>query len=297
VDRSASARFSPRPPPPHTWEPLLRLALAEDIRSGDVSTAAVIPAEATGQAEIEAREPLLACGLFVAAAAFERVEPRLRFQARLAEGERAAAGRVLATLEGPLHGILAAERTALNFLGRLCGIASFTARFVEAVKGTGVAILDTRKTLPGWRALDKYAVAVGGGVNHRFALDDALLVKDNHIAAAGGVAAAVRAAKERAPSHLQLQVEVESLDDALAAAEAGADALLLDNRSPAELRGIARALASRIVLEASGGVTLDNVREVAETGVHRISIGALTRSVPAADVALEVRAAGSSVRA
>jgi nicotinate-nucleotide pyrophosphorylase (carboxylating) len=226
--------------------------------------------------------------LEVAAAVFRRVDPGLRFERAHADGERVEAGAVLAAVRGPLRGMLAAERTALNFLGRLCGVATCTARFVEAVAGTGVRILDTRKTLPGWRALDRYAVAVGGGENHRFALDDAVLLKDNHVAAAGGVALAVKAAKAGAPSHLHVQVEVESLEEARAAAESGADSLLLDNRTRAEMRAIVEALGDRLPLEASGGVTLDNVREVAETGVHRISIGALTHSAPAADVALEL---------
>jgi nicotinate-nucleotide pyrophosphorylase (carboxylating) len=185
--------------------------------------------------------------------------------------------------------VLAAERTALNFLGRLCGVATHTRRFVDAVAGTGVEILDTRKTLPGWRVLDKYAVAVGGGRNHRFGLYDALLIKDNHVAAAGGVGAAVRAARAAAPSHLMLQVEVESEAQAAEAIEAGARWLLLDNQTPAQLRLLAERFAGAAVLEASGGVTLANVREIAETGVQRISIGALTHSAPNADVALELR--------
>jgi nicotinate-nucleotide pyrophosphorylase (carboxylating) len=191
-------------------------------------------------------------------------------------------------MHGPLRGILAAERTALNFLGRMCGVATQTARYVDAVSGTAARILDTRKTLPGWRALDKHAVAAGGGENHRFALDDAVLLKDNHVHAAGGVALAVKTALAGAPSHLQVQVEVESLEDARAAVEAGADALLLDNQTPEQVRQIVDALGDRVSLEASGGVTLDNVRAFAEAGAQRISIGALTHSAPCADVALEL---------
>lgn len=278
----------PLPPPAHTWRPLLGLALAEDLRSGDVTTRLVIPPGSRGRARIEARAPLVVCGLDVAAAAFAEVDGAVAFERRAAEGARVEAGAPLARLEGPLHAILAAERTALNFLGRMCGVATHTARFVEAVAGSGARIVDTRKTLPGWRALDKYAVATGGGVNHRFALDDLVLLKDNHVAAAGGVALAVKAARADAPPHLHVQCEVESLEEARAAAEAGADSLLLDNRSPAELRAIVDELGGRLPLEASGGVDLEGVRAVADTGVHRISVGALTHSAPAADVALEL---------
>jgi nicotinate-nucleotide pyrophosphorylase (carboxylating) len=275
-------------PPEHNWAPLVDLALQEDLRSGDVTSRLVIPESAAGAGRIEARQSLVVCGLGIAEAVFATVDGRLRFEPRRDEGERVEPGTVMATVSGPLRSILAAERTALNFLGRLCGVSTWTARFVDAVAGTGARILDTRKTLPGWRALDKYAVAIGGGDNHRFALDDAILLKDNHVRAAGGTELAVKAARAGAPSHLQVQVEVECLADARAAADAGADALLLDNRSPSELREIVEALDGRIPLEASGGVTLDNVRSVARTGVQRISIGALTHSAPAADVALEL---------
>jgi nicotinate-nucleotide pyrophosphorylase (carboxylating) len=187
-----------------------------------------------------------------------------------------------------MRAILTAERTALNFLGRLCGIATWTRQFVDAVQGTETAVVDTRKTLPGWRALDKYAVAVGGGVNHRIGLYDGILLKDNHIAAAGGVEAAVKAALARAPANLRIQVEVESETQAQAAIEAGAEFLLLDNLPPEAIRPIVERFGARAVLEASGGIVLDNVRDYAETGVHRVSIGALTHSPPAVDVALEV---------
>jgi nicotinate-nucleotide pyrophosphorylase (carboxylating) len=277
--------------------PLVEWALAEDVRSGDVTSQSVLAPDASGRARIEAREPLVVCGLALAQAVFARLDPALRFEPRVEDGARVAPGAVLARLSGPLHAILAGERTALNFLQRMSGVAGHTARFVDAVAGTRAAIVDTRKTLPGWRALDKYAVAVGGGTNHRFALDDAILVKDNHAAAAGGVAQAVKAARAAAPPHLFLQAEVQSLEEARAALDAGADGLLLDNRSPAELRAIVEALGGRTSLEASGGVSLANVREVAETGVDRISIGALTHSAPAADVALEVEGLAGGARA
>jgi nicotinate-nucleotide pyrophosphorylase (carboxylating) len=286
--------MSTRPPLPAeaTWLPLVERALAEDLGPGDATSQAVLAPDAKGEAVIEARQELVVCGLAVAEAVFRKVDPEVHFHAERQEGEALGPGKVLASLHGRVISLLAGERTALNFLGRLCGIASQTRRYVEAVAGTGVAIVDTRKTLPGWRVLDKYAVSVGGGSNHRMGLFDALLVKDNHVAAAGGVAAATRAARAGAAPHLHLQVEVESLEDARAAADAGADSLLLDNRSPQEIRRIVVELGGRIRLEASGGITLDNVRAYAETGVHRISIGALTHSAPVADVALEMRPCG-----
>jgi nicotinate-nucleotide pyrophosphorylase (carboxylating) len=268
------------------------LALAEDLGPGDVTSALVIPESLEGEAVIEARAPLVACGLFVAAAVFEALRAGLEVEPLRAEGEHAAAGEPLVRVRGRVRAILAGERTALNFVGRLCGIATFTRRCVEAAAGSGALLLDTRKTLPGWRSLDKYATAFGGARNHRSGLYDGILIKDNHLAAAGGVALAVKAARAGAPPHLKIEVEVESLADALAAVEAGADALLLDNRSPAELRAIAERLRSRVWLEASGGVTLASLREVAQSGVHAVSLGALTHSAPAADVALELTPGG-----
>jgi len=280
---------TPALPAPAAWLPLVERALAEDIGSGDATGSALLAADDPCEALIEARMKLVVCGLPVALAVLEAVDPELRVETLLPEAARADAGSALLTITGRARSVLAAERTALNFLARLCGVATHTRRFVEAVAGTGVEILDTRKTLPGWRVLDKYAVVVGGGRNHRFGLYDALLIKDNHVAAAGGVGAAVRAARAAAPSHLMLQVEVESEAQAAEAIEAGARWLLLDNQTPAQLRRLAERFAGTAVLEASGGVTLANVREIAETGVQRISIGALTHSAPNADVALELR--------
>ncbi len=286
----AGARRSdaPRLPPTSTWQPLVALAVAEDLGPGDVTTPLVVDAGRRGAARIEARQPLVVCGLPVAAAVFAAFDPELALEPCARDGERAQPGQLLARVSGPLRGLLAAERTALNFLMRMCGVATFTRRFVDAVAGSGARVVDTRKTLPGWRSLDKYATAVGGAENHRLGLYDGILLKDNHLVMAGGVVAAVKAARERAPAGLRVQVEVESEADALAAVEAGADFLLLDNRSPQELSRIARRLAGRALLEASGGVGLEQVREIAESGVQRISIGALTHSAPAADVALEM---------
>jgi nicotinate-nucleotide pyrophosphorylase (carboxylating) len=264
-------------------------ALAEDLGSGDVTTRAVLPEDRSIEAVIEAREGLVLCGGEVAASVFALLGG-VEIELPLPDGERAAAGAVLARLRGSAHAILAGERTALNLLSRLSAVATHTRRFVDAIAGSGAAIVDTRKTLPGWRALEKYAVAVGGGVNHRTGLYDAILVKDNHAAAAGGVGPAVKAARAAAPAHVWLQAEVESERQAEEALAAGADALLFDNRSVAELGALVARFRERAVLEASGGVTLENVRAVAETGVHRISIGALTHSAPHVDVALEVSA-------
>jgi nicotinate-nucleotide pyrophosphorylase (carboxylating) len=277
---------------PHrsTWLPLVERALAEDLGSGDVTSNACLPASLQLEAEIEARAPLVVCGLAVAAACFAAVDGQVELTPLREDGDFVTGAAPIARVSGSARSVLAGERIALNFLGRLCGVASLTRRYVEAVAGTGARILDTRKTLPGWRALDKYAVSLGGGTNHRFGLYDAVLIKDNHIAAAGGVGAAVKAARASAAPHLAIQVEVESLAQAEEAVQAGATMLLLDNRTPAELREYVARWGERVSLEASGGVTLANVRAIAETGVHRISIGALTHSAPAADVALEVRA-------
>ncbi len=282
-------------PPASAWRPLVERALAEDLGSGDVTSNFTLPADLGLEAAVEARQELVVCGLEIAAAAFAAAGapgPPVGFQATRRDGDRARAGEVLAWVDGRARTVLAAERTALNFLGRLCGVATLTRRFVEAVAGTGCEIVDTRKTLPGWRVLDKYAVAVGGGRNHRAGLHDAILIKDNHIAAAGGVAAAVKAARAGAPAHLWIQVEVESEEDAEAALDAGARSLLLDNRTPEELGGYVARFGDRALLEASGGVRLENVRAFAESGVHRVSVGALTHSAPNADVALEVRPPG-----
>jgi nicotinate-nucleotide pyrophosphorylase (carboxylating) len=279
------------PAPPHppraAWLPLVDRALAEDVGAGDVTSSLVLAEEARLEAVLEARAALVVCGLRVAEEVLRRVDASIEVCAAAEEGSPALAGQALLHLAGPARAILTAERTALNFVGRMAGVATLTGRFVERVAGTGAAIVDTRKTLPGWRVLDKYAVAVGGGVNHRAGLFDAVLIKDNHVAAAGGVAPAVKAALAGAPAHLWIQVEVESEAQAEESVAAGARALLLDNMALGELRRIADRFRERVVLEASGGVTLANVRDIAETGVHRISVGALTHSAPAADVALE----------
>ncbi len=275
-------------PPVSTWRPLVELALAEDVGSGDVTSALTIPAVARGRARIEAREPVVVCGLDIAEEVFRQVDPGLTLERQVREGEQVAEGTALLHVEGSVRSILTAERTALNFMTRMCGVAMHARRFVEAVSGTGTAIVDTRKTLPGWRVLDKYAAATGGAVNHRVGLFDGILLKDNHIAAAGGVTPAVKSAVAGAPAGLRVQVEVQSAAEAAEAVAAGADFLLLDNCPPAVCREIAANAAPGVLLESSGGIALHNVREHAEAGVHRISIGAITHSAPSADLALEM---------
>jgi nicotinate-nucleotide pyrophosphorylase (carboxylating) len=263
-------------------------ALAEDVGTGDITSEITIPPEAAGRAQIEARDDVLVCGLDVAHEVFRQLDAGLAFERRVDDGDRVDGGTAVAILEGSVRSILQGERTALNFMTRLCGIASHTARFVDAVVGTGAAIVDTRKTLPGWRLLDKYAAATGGALNHRIGLYDGILLKDNHIAAVGGLTAAVGAAIAKAPPGMRVQVEVQSEAEAAEAIAAGADFLLLDNCSPDVCRAIVERWAPTVVLESSGGIGLHNVREHAQAGVQRISIGALTHSAPAADLALEM---------
>ena len=254
---------------------LIDRALAEDVGDGDLTTRILIPPDTRATARIEQREPGVIAGLDVAAAVFARFDVQLE-----------PANDVVARLEGPAAGILTAERTALNFLGRLSGIATRTARYVKEVEGTGVQILDTRKTTPGLRELEKAAVRAGGGRNHRLGLDDEILIKENHAAIAGGLAAATRKAVAEAPQDVEVCVECETPEDIEIVVEAGARRLLLDNMGPADLIECVARAGGRARLEASGGVSLDNVREIAETGVDYISIGALTHSAPALDLSL-----------
>jgi nicotinate-nucleotide pyrophosphorylase (carboxylating) len=260
-------------------------ALAEDLGAGDLTTAAIVPAGARARARIEQKAPGIPAGLGVAEKVFERVDPELRWHARAAEGEWREGGLV-AEVAGAAASILAAERVALNFLGRLSGVATLTARYVRAVEGTGVRILDTRKTTPGLRALEKQAVRAGGGVSHREGLYDAILVKENHATMAGGVGEASRLALAGAPAGVQVEVECATLDEVRAALDAGVGRLLLDNMAPETLREAVALAGGRAELEASGGITLQTIRAVAETGVDFISVGALTHSAPALDVSL-----------
>ncbi len=272
-------------PPLECWEWLVDAALREDIGSGDATSLALLSPSELGQATVVARHALVVAGLPIAQLVFERCF--VRAELCVEDGEQVEAGAVLARVSGAATAILTAERTALNFLQRLCGVATHTAQFAHAVEGTRARICDTRKTTPGWRVLEKYAVRCGGGVNHRMGLYDGVLIKDNHIASVGSIKCAVSRARENAPFGLRVQVEVESLDAAREAVEAGADSLLADNQTPEALAEIVRWIAGRVPVEATGGVTLPTVRAYAETGVDRISIGSLTHSAPAADLSLE----------
>jgi len=269
-----------------TVERVVLAALAEDVGAGDVTTDATVAAEAVGTAELLVKEEGVVCGLRVAETAFRALDPELRFEAFATDGDHVEPPAVVARLTGSERAILTAERVALNFLGRLSGIATLTRRYVDAVEGTGAAVLDTRKTTPGLRALEKAAVAAGGGRNHRFGLDDAVLIKDNHLRAAGSIAAAVTLA--RAATDLSIEVECETLVQVGEALDAGAHAILLDNMSLVELRSAVALVDGRARLEASGGVTLETIRAIAETGVDEISVGALTHSAPSLDVSLEL---------
>jgi nicotinate-nucleotide pyrophosphorylase (carboxylating) len=277
-------------PPIEGWRVLLDLALAEDIGRGDLTSSLVIDADREGQARIEARAKLVVCGLPVVREVFTRVDPSLEIELSpgIRDGSQVGPGCVLMRIRGHYASILTAERTALNFLGRLCGIATQSRHLVDSVADLPVDLVDTRKTTPGWRVLEKYAVAVGGGVNHRVGLFDAILVKDNHIAAAGGFDAAVERAISKAPDGVPVQIEVESEEMAKRAVELGCHFLLLDNLDPETVRRIVQRHAPDVILEASGGIDPTNLRNYAETGIARISMGALTHSVQSADVALEI---------
>ncbi|TLM65734.1 MAG: carboxylating nicotinate-nucleotide diphosphorylase [Deltaproteobacteria bacterium] len=265
---------------------LLRTALAEDIGSGDVTTAATVPPGTPGRAQLVAKEDFTLAGIEVARRVFELLDAKVAFEGLIADGQQVRRGEVLAWLKGDAASLLQGERVALNLLQRLSGVATLTARFVREVAGTGATIVDTRKTTPGLRALEKYAVRVGGGGNHRMALYDGVLIKENHVAAAGGIATAVARAKRQAPHTLKIEVEVRDLDEVGQALAAGADILLLDNMDLDQLRAAVALIGGRAVTEASGGVNLDTVRAIAETGVDLISVGALTHSYRSVDISM-----------
>ena len=269
-----------------TVERVVHAALAEDIGAGDVTTDATIPADAVGVADLLVKEAGVVCGVRVAETTFRALDPDIRFEAIASDGDFVEPPALVARISGSERAILTGERVALNFLGRLSGIATLTRRYVDALEGTGTTVLDTRKTTPGLRELEKYAVACGGGRNHRFGLDDAVLVKDNHLRAAGSVSAAVDLV--RAATALPIEVECDTLDQVAEALAVGVDAILLDNMSLDQLREAVDLTGGRARLEASGGVTLDTIRAIAETGVDEISVGALTHSARSLDVSLEL---------
>ena len=267
---------------------LIHRALEEDAGTGDVTTRACLSGRERGLAEVTAKEEMVVAGLSVFHRVFTLVDSDLEHRARVTEGERAAPGQVVSAIRGNASSILLAERTALNVFQRMCGIATETRRYVERVRGTGARVLDTRKTVPGFRELDKYAVRVGGCTNHRFGLSGGVLIKDNHIRAAGGITKAVRRCAEQLSHVFRIEVETRTLEEVREALDAGASIIMLDNMPPAMMREAVALVNGRALLEASGGIGLDNVRDVAETGVDFISVGALTHSVKAADISLNL---------
>jgi nicotinate-nucleotide pyrophosphorylase (carboxylating) len=276
--------------PPHRIliEPIVRHALEEDLgRAGDLTTDAIIAPEQMARAVIAAREAGVVCGLIAADLAFRLIDPAIRFNPRTPDGTEVAKGAVIVTLEGPARAILSAERVALNFLGHLSGIATATHQVVSAVAGTKARIICTRKTTPGLRVLEKYAVRCGGGLNHRFGLDDAVLVKDNHIAAAGGIEAVVKTLRGRLGPMVKIEIEVDTLEQLETALALGIDAILLDNMRPDTMKRAVALTGTRAKLEASGGVTLERVRSIAECGVDYISSGAITHSARCLDLGLD----------
>ena len=265
----------------------IRLALEEDLGAGDITTASIVPNDARAHARLIAKQDGIVAGLDVAEAVFLELDRSVSFKALVPEGSRVSSGQVLAEIGGPARAILSAERTALNFLGRMSGIATLTRQFVDAVAGTPARILDTRKTAPGLRAFDKLAVRRGGGANHRLGLYDMILIKDNHIDLAGSLVEAIRRA-QAAETGLEIEVEARTIDEVQAALDAGARRILLDNMSPSMMKEAVAIGGGRARLEASGNVSLDNIREIAQTGVDDISIGALTHSARVFDMSLEL---------
>ena len=270
----------------HSLDPLIELAFAEDIGIGDITTEATVPPTRRGIGILVAKSKGIVAGLPVAERVFAKLDSTLAFHAFVNDGEAVEAGTPIAEVQGSAKTILIGERTALNFLQRLSGIATLTAQFVAAVADYDTKIVDTRKTAAGWRAVQKYAVRVGGGYNHRFGLYDGVLIKDNHIVAAGGIENAVQRAREVVPHTAKIEIEIETLDQVDEALEAGADILLLDNMPPATMKGIVQEVGDLVVTEASGGITLDRVKTVAATGVNLISVGALTHSAMPMDISL-----------
>ena len=268
---------------------LIALALAEDEVRRDVTSRAIFPARHRSRAVVDAKQDLVICGLEIAAAVFRRVSPALKVRLLARDGDQIKRGGLVMRIEGPTAAILAAERTALNFLQRLSGIATQSARYAAAVAGTGVQVIDTRKTTPGWRDLEKYAVRTGGSGNHRRSLAAMFLIKDNHIAAAGSLTRAVQLCRAAARRGIKVEVEAKTLAEVREAVIAGADIILLDNMTPVRIRAAVKLIAGRAKVEVSGGVTFQTLRRFAVPGVDYISVGALTHSVAAADLSLDLQ--------
>ncbi|MGA0531081.1 carboxylating nicotinate-nucleotide diphosphorylase [Hansschlegelia sp. KR7-227] len=284
--------MTPSPLDPLSVRRAVEAALAEDLgRAGDVTSAATIPAEARATAAIVARAAGRLAGIQLAEAAFAALDPDVSFKAELADGARLAPGSVVARIEGPARAVLSSERVALNFLGHLSGVATATAAYADLIAHTQAKICCTRKTTPGLRVFEKYAVRCGGGANHRFGLDDAILIKDNHIAIAGGIEPALRAAKAAAGHLVKIEIEVDTLDQLDRVIAEGADVVLLDNMGPEMLREAVARVAGRMRTEASGNVSLETVVAIAETGVDLISVGRITHSAPTLDLGLDIEIA------
>ena len=278
-------------PDPGELDAIINRALAEDAVGSDATSLSLIPPNLEATASLVTKQPGILAGIHISDAVFKRVNPDLKFVCRLQDGDRLAAGKTLATVSGSIASILSGERTALNFLQRMSGIATLTDLYVSAVEGTNASIVDTRKTVPGLRRLDKYSVHIGGGRNHRMNLSDGVLIKDNHIAAlrstGNTLEQLIKQARSTAPHTLKIEVEVESVEGAISAASAGADIVMLDNMHSDDMRSAVAQISDQCIVEASGGITLANVAEVASTGVDFISIGALTHSPMALDISLD----------
>ena len=272
----------------HTTEDLIQLALKEDIGPGDITTDNLVAPGTQGRGTILAKQDLVIAGLAVAASVFRTLEPGIQFTARFSDGDRVAAGSDVAHIAGSLGALLKGERTALNFLQRLSGIASQARSYAEAVAGTDVKLVDTRKTTPGWRVLEKYAVRIGGAHNHRMGLYDGVLIKDNHIAVCGGIAQAVKKARQAISHLVKVEVEAASLEEVQEALAAGADIIMLDNMDLGQTKEAVRLIAKKALVEISGGVTRERLKELARTGVDLISIGALTHSAVAVDLSMNI---------
>lgn len=269
---------------------LLSLALQEDIGRGDLTSAAILPPDQMMQAKLVAREPLCVSGIHIAGLAFAMVDEAIEFEPEAGDGQKVEAGQTLATISGPALALLSAERVALNILQRMSGVATLTNQYVQAVAGTKAHILDTRKTMPGMRELDKYAVLCGGGRNHRMRLDDGVLIKDNHIVAAGSISEAVKRVRNDVPHLTKIEVECDTLAQVDEAASLDIDIILLDNMHATQLSEAIKLIAGRCKSEASGGITLQNLADIAKSGVDYISIGALTHSAPAVDIGMDSHA-------
>jgi nicotinate-nucleotide pyrophosphorylase (carboxylating) len=270
-------------------EKLIDLALEEDIGSGDITTDCLVPPDAMGQAEIRAKEELVVCGLEIARRVFQRLDPKVHFLPACQDGRIVTADGVFITLQGRLAGLLTAERTALNFLQRLSGIATQVRRHMSDLHGLSLNLVDTRKTTPGWRVLEKYAVRVGGAANHRMGLYDGVLIKDNHIAACGGIAVAVQRARSQASHLLKIEIETATLEEVKQALEAGADVIMLDNMDMDQIKAAVALIGGRALIEVSGNVTLNRLKALAKTGIDVVSMGALTHSARAVDISMRIK--------